>query len=259
MFLEYASQGDLQELLGRHLEAGELLPEAFILYVFRALIETCLIMQRGKAGRVLDKYWEQIVHRDLKLDNVFLGENSITSFPAYPQVKLADFGIAIVTDPDDPANPSLYNRQTGTPGYLPPEQCAFSHPETGEAIDDFKLLSPCNVWGIGAIILCLLRNKKILSTEQPTYLPGGTWFYECDETARKTYSKELCSTVDRCLAYDPVHRPTLEQLEKWILDAIVADPWLAKQADIRSIGKGPMPYENRILEKTHKHYVGMAM
>lgn len=258
MFLAYANNGDLHELLGRHQDAGEVVPEAFILYVFRALIESCLIMQRGKAGRVRDTSWEQIVHRDLKLDNVFLGENSITSFPAYPQVKLADFGLAIVTTPDDPANPSLYNRQAGTPGYLPPEQCAFSHPVTGEAVDDFQVLSPCNVWGIGAVVLCLLRNKRIMSSEQPNYLPGGTWFLECDASARHTYSKELCSTVDRCLAYDPVHRPTLEQLERWIVDAIHADPWLAKQADTMSVAKGTFPPDNRILEKTHKHYIGMA-
>jgi tRNA A-37 threonylcarbamoyl transferase component Bud32 len=59
-----------------------------------------------------------IVHRDLKLDNVFLVDNP--EDPATPKVKLLDWGIAKVMSHD--AHHTLDGQLMGTPQYLAPEQ-----------------------------------------------------------------------------------------------------------------------------------------
>ena len=81
----------------------------------------------------------EIVHRDMKPGNgkkfhvefftsrdnsptksVFLGyENANKGFPFYPVAKLGDFGMAVMTNRDDPKNPARYKRW-GTEGYRAP-------------------------------------------------------------------------------------------------------------------------------------------
>ena len=59
-----------------------------------------------------------IVHRDLKLDNVFLIDNP--DDPAQPRVKLLDWGIAKVISND--VRHTIEGQLVGTPQYLAPEQ-----------------------------------------------------------------------------------------------------------------------------------------
>ena len=81
----------------------------------------------------------EIVHRDMKTGNgkkshikifisrdnsptksVFLGyEDASKSFPFYPVAKLGDFGLAVMTNRDDPKNPATY-KHWGTKGYKAP-------------------------------------------------------------------------------------------------------------------------------------------
>nr|MBA3457378.1 serine/threonine protein kinase [Deltaproteobacteria bacterium] len=59
-----------------------------------------------------------IVHRDLKLDNVFLVDN--VEDPGVPKVKLIDWGIAKVINHD--VRHTIEGQLVGTPQYLSPEQ-----------------------------------------------------------------------------------------------------------------------------------------
>jgi serine/threonine protein kinase len=59
-----------------------------------------------------------VVHRDLKLDNVFLADNP--EDPATPKVKLLDWGIAKVMSHD--VRHTVEGQLVGTPQYLSPEQ-----------------------------------------------------------------------------------------------------------------------------------------
>lgn len=59
-----------------------------------------------------------IIHRDLKLDNIFLVDNP--EDPSHPRVKLLDWGIAKVINHD--VRHTVEGQLVGTPQYLSPEQ-----------------------------------------------------------------------------------------------------------------------------------------
>jgi len=94
------------ETLGARLERGPMeRTEALAV-----LIELCEVLGAAHAAGV--------VHRDLKLDNVFLVDNA--DDPTSPKVKVLDWGIAKVIDHD--VRHTIEGQLVGTPQYLSPEQ-----------------------------------------------------------------------------------------------------------------------------------------
>ncbi|EME38902.1 hypothetical protein DOTSEDRAFT_83554 [Dothistroma septosporum NZE10] len=60
-----------------------------------------LLMERGRVEKVPDglyQDWKEIVHGDLKLSTVFLGDNTSEVFRGYPQAKLGDIGSTVIAD-----------------------------------------------------------------------------------------------------------------------------------------------------------------
>ena len=77
----------------------------------------------------------QIVHRDLKPDNIFL----ISQMGKKNFVKLVDFGIAKLTDPDGGRGMTEAGALIGTPAYMSPEQAAGRSAEVGRRSDVYAL------------------------------------------------------------------------------------------------------------------------
>jgi len=92
--------------LSSHALDGKLLPDR----VIGILLQICDALIAAHAAG--------IVHRDLKLDNVFLLDNP--EDPGTPRVKLLDWGIAKVISQDP--RTTLEGQLVGTPQYLAPEQ-----------------------------------------------------------------------------------------------------------------------------------------
>jgi len=62
-----------------------------------------------------------IIHRDLKPDNVFLVKDAVVV--GGERVKILDFGVAKLMDPDPDENPNTHSQMMlGTPRYMSPEQ-----------------------------------------------------------------------------------------------------------------------------------------
>ena len=87
-------------------DEGKILPDQ----VIGILLQVCDALIAAHAANV--------VHRDLKLDNIFLTDNA--DDPAMPRVKLLDWGIAKVISND--VRHTIDGQLVGTPQYLAPEQ-----------------------------------------------------------------------------------------------------------------------------------------
>jgi serine/threonine-protein kinase len=92
--------------LGVRADEGKILPDR----VIAILLQICDALIAAHAAGV--------VHRDLKVDNIFLIDNP--DDPASPRVKLLDWGIAKVISADP--HHTIEGQLVGTPQYLAPEQ-----------------------------------------------------------------------------------------------------------------------------------------
>jgi NIMA (never in mitosis gene a)-related kinase 1/4/5 len=120
--MEYADGGDLTGAINRRKTSGEPWKEDEVMRIF---VQICLALKH-----VHD---QNILHRDLKSQNIFLTNKGI--------VKLGDFGIAKVLD----ASGDQARTQIGTPYYLSPEICE-SQPY-GRSSD---------IWSLGVVLYELL-------------------------------------------------------------------------------------------------------
>ena len=137
----------------------------------------------------------KIIHRDLKLANLFLTEDM--------KLKLGDFGLATIIEFDGERKRSL----CGTPNYLAPE-----------ILDGKKGYSfEVDIWSIGVIVYTLLigklpfEAKKVTKTSE-LYKRIRLKNYSFPQNAKiSSPAKEL---IENILVLEPHKRPSLEDILK---------------------------------------------
>ncbi|MFJ4585629.1 protein kinase domain-containing protein [Streptomyces echinatus] len=148
-----------------------------------------------------------IVHRDLKPSNVLLADDG-------PRV--IDFGIARAADSEELTGAGTV---LGTFGYAPPEQVVAEEP-VGPAGDVFAL---------GGVLLYAATGRPPFGDAPPAVLAYRTVYEEPDTEG---VPDELIAVVRRCLAKDPVLRPTPRE---------VIAAARAAQSRVRDGGPAPAP------------------
>ncbi|KAI9806963.1 MAG: Cell cycle serine/threonine-protein kinase cdc5/MSD2 [Piccolia ochrophora] len=154
----------------------------------RYTIQTC--------GAIKYMHDKGVVHRDLKMGNLFLDENM--------NVKVGDFGLAalLVSDKE-------YRRMTlcGTPNYIAPEIL-----ERGKRGHDQKV----DIWSLGVIIFAQLTGKPPFqsSTQAEIYRKVQDREYEWPIGANgvNLVSAEAQDLVNGIFAGDPEDRPEPDQI-----------------------------------------------
>ncbi|MCJ1224186.1 Serine/threonine-protein kinase Nek2 [Toensbergia leucococca] len=203
VFYEHCDAGDLFEVMVKFGKKKTYIPEAFIWHIFVQLAEALAYIHHGRLGSLRrssrnNLSWPVITHRDIKPENIFL------KFPRgydcndnpYPDVKLGDFGMAMVSPQDDYKAFDL----CGTPEWQGPE-VPFCSPKG-------------DVWSLGAIVYALAHGKPPISSMPRNWknTQKNLDIWNCRAEARfplpltSEYSNGLSRWILRVLHKDPVER-----------------------------------------------------
>jgi|GEM_PF-6067143 len=165
-------------------------------YVLQACVGLAAAHRRG------------IVHRDIKPANLFLAEAE----GGVHQVKVVDFGLSRLAQPEDGEGLTRDQILLGTPEYAPPEQF-------GSAMNARE---PADIWALGATLYCLLAGKPPFPRDRN--LSGLFQMSDLLERVTKAAPKPLTEirkdvpadldrVVLKCLAKRPEDRyPTVADL-----------------------------------------------
>lgn len=163
LIMEYMSQGSLSKVIK---EKGNTIS-----------LRRKLDMARNIASGVRKIHEHHMIHRDIRPDNILVGENCIA--------KIGDMGIARVVDPFN------QHTQIGCQQYMPPEFYKGSY--------DQKL----DIFTFG-----LLLNELFTSSKH-TFQP-----FASEKIAFQEQSPVFQELIDRCTAYNPKRRPKAIEIEK---------------------------------------------
>ncbi|XP_006892749.1 PREDICTED: serine/threonine-protein kinase PLK1 [Elephantulus edwardii] len=170
--LELCRRRSLLELHKRRKALTE--PEAR--YYLRQIVLGCQYLHRNR-----------VIHRDLKLGNLFLNEDL--------EVKIGDFGLATKVEYDGERKKTL----CGTPNYIAPEVLS----KKGHSFE-------VDVWSIGCIMYTLLVGKPPFETSclKETYLR----IKKNEYSIPKHINPVAASLIQKMLQLDPSARPSINEL-----------------------------------------------
>jgi len=175
ILLEICTNQTMSELLRRRKRLTELEVQCYMLQLLSGV-----------------KYLHQhrVIHRDLKLGNLFLSEKM--------EIKIGDFGLAAKLEFDGERKRTI----CGTPNYIAPEVL------DGKVGHSYEV----DVWAIGVIIYTLVVGKPPFETSdvKTTYRRIRMNAYTFPETV--PISEPAKSLISRILVSDPARRPSLDDL-----------------------------------------------
>ncbi len=184
MVMEYVSGKTLQTLY------EDLFASGGRLYYRDALVYAVQILQGVHAA-----HSAQVVHRDLKPDNVMLTKNE----RGEEIVKLLDFGIAKLKATGDFQPYTRPGVVMGTPEYMAPEQADSAHQADVSA----------DIFSVGVMLFEMLAGRRPVAGADPVQISSA---YRAGEVAQLRalaphIPESLADLVHRAIAPQPQHRP----------------------------------------------------
>ncbi|KAI4190417.1 MAG: hypothetical protein L6R41_000797 [Letrouitia leprolyta] len=237
LYMEYCGGGDLSKLIKNLIAKNQYAEEAFVWSMFSQLATalyrchygvdppeagTSVLGLTGEVkppGGLRGKNQIMILHRDLKPDNVFLGDDN--------QVKLGDFGLSKLMQSHDFA--STY---VGTPYYMSPEICAAER---------YTLFS--DIWSLGCVMYELCARKPPFDAKTHLQLIQRIKDGRA-EPLPSIYSPELQTAIKSCLKTNPLHRPDTAALLSLPIMRV-----MRKEREVVEIGKAVHMKEDQVNRK----------
>ncbi|KAG1732608.1 kinase-like domain-containing protein [Suillus occidentalis] len=195
ILMEYCGGGDLSTVIKQAQKHNRPVPEDTIWnYFMQILLALHYCHHPGGHGRTGsgtsegDAKRPQILHRDLKPDNVFLDQSNT--------VKLGDFGLSKAL-----SQANFANTYVGTPYYMSPE-----------LMQERAYDSKSDIWSLGCLIyeLCALKppfHEAKTHAELSIFIRNGRI-----PPLPKGYSQALSSVIKAMLNLNPAMRPSAAQL-----------------------------------------------
>ncbi|KAH9940387.1 kinase-like protein [Epithele typhae] len=198
ILMEYCGGGDLSSVIKQAQRHNRLIPEDTVWNYFMQLLLALNYCHHpnNAHGRTSSVGIEcdnkdrraQILHRDLKPDNVFLDENN--------NVKLGDFGLSKAL-----SQASFANTYVGTPYYMSPE-----------LMQEKAYDSKSDIWSLGCLIyeLCALKppfHEAKTHAELSILIRNGRI-----PPLPKGYSPAMTAVIKQMLNLNPAMRPSASQL-----------------------------------------------
>ncbi|XP_057314591.1 serine/threonine-protein kinase 33-like isoform X2 [Hydractinia symbiolongicarpus] len=196
LVMELCALGGLEE----HLLSKGCLPEKDILCIVQQLVDAVAYMHEN-----------DIIHRDLKLDNILLAkpENDATF-----NIKLTDFGLSYTRG--GTGSDYMMNQMVGTPIYMAPE-----------VITNYGYSQQCDIWSIGVILYKLLSGDSpfMADTEEELFELIRKGNINFESPVWSTVSQAAKQLVEAMLKVDPAHRLTSKE--------ILCHPWIKGEQDVK--------------------------
>ena len=142
---------------------------------------------------------QEVVHRDIKLDNLFIGKDM--------NLKIGDFGLAVRMSFIGQRRRTI----CGTPNYIAPEVL-------NARINGYSY--ECDLWSMGVVLYAMLVGKTPFETKklESTYTKiKSRDYFVPDKAGVSSEAKDLISAL---LTLNPVKRPSL--------DTILSHPFMNK-------------------------------
>lgn len=142
-----------------------------------------------------------IMHRDIKLENIMMSDDSDTAVP-----KIIDFGLAKFIGPSQKTAEPF-----GTVGYCAPE-----------ILQNQKYSIGCDIWSLGCLIYAMLTQCLPFEEETESDTIKATCYdkLKFDSAQWQNYSGKSIALLSKMLEKDADERATIEQ--------IYDDPWFFK-------------------------------
>ena len=175
ILLEVCKNQTLNELLKRRKTLTEIEVQCYIIQMIKGLIYL---------------HSHKIIHRDLKLGNLFLTDKM--------QLKIGDFGLATKLDYDGEKKKTL----CGTPNYIAPEVLDSGSGHSYEV----------DIWAVGIIIYTLIVGKPPFETNdiKLTYKYIKGVIYKIPDDAKISYP--AVKLIKKILVREPKDRPSFEEI-----------------------------------------------
>uniref|UniRef100_A0A670I6R0 Serine/threonine kinase 33 n=1 Tax=Podarcis muralis TaxID=64176 RepID=A0A670I6R0_PODMU len=185
LVLELCEDGELREILQRKGQFTE--------------NETRHIIQ-SLASAIAYLHKRDIVHRDLKLENILVKSSDIDEENEMKlNIKVTDFGLAVQKMG---GSESMFQSTCGTPIYMAPE-----------VISAHDYSQQCDVWSIGVIMYILCGDPPFMAgSEEKLFelIKKGDLHFK--HSIWDTVSKAAKAVLELLLRVDPAHRMTANEL-----------------------------------------------